>query len=366
MTDKRDYYEVLGVSRDAAEDDIRRAYKQAALKHHPDRNPGDTAAEHKFKEATEAYSVLSSQEKRSTYDRFGHAGLDGRSDFQGAGIGDILSHFQDLFSDFFGGGFGGGFAGQSRRGPPRGADVRVDATITLEDTIVGCKHEVTIQGNAPCEDCGGSGAKPGTKPEKCPQCGGAGQVGTQRGFVMFTTACSRCRGNGQLIQSPCAGCEGSGSVSKKRKVVVSFPAGIDAGQRLRVPGQGMPGPAGAAAGDLYVDVDIEPHPRFERQGYDLVTKERISFPQATLGTELSIELPGGGPMTAKVPAGTQPGAVLSLRGKGIPHLDRGARGNVHVVIEVEVPKRLSKNAKRLLEELQAELGETARARTEAP
>ena len=320
MSEKRDYYEVLGVSRDAADDDIRRAYKQAALKHHPDRNQGDVSAEHKFKEATEAYSVLTDKDKRAAYDRFGHAGLDGRGyDFQGAGVGDILSHFQDLFSDFFGGGFGGG---QSRRGPARGADVRVDATITLEEAMVGCKQDVTIEGHAPCEDCGGSGARAGTKPQTCPQCGGAGQVGTQRGFVMFTTTCPRCRGNGQLVQDPCEKCGGAGALEKKRKVVVSFPAGIDAGQRLRVPGQGMPGPAGAASGDLYVDVDLEPHPRFERQGYDLVTKERISFPQATLGTELSLELPGGTNLTTKVPAGTQPGAVLSIHGKGIPHLDR--------------------------------------------
>ncbi len=367
---KRDYYEVLGISREAGDDEIRRAYKQAALKHHPDRNQGDAAAEAKFKEATEAYAVLNDKEKRSIYDRFGHAGLEGRGgfDFQGAGVADVLSHFQDLFSDFFGAGFGGGgFGGGGRRGPARGSDVRVETTITLEEAIVGTKHEVSVEGAAPCEECNGSGARKGTKPQTCAQCGGAGHVGTQRGFVMFTTACARCRGTGQTISTPCEKCKGSGAVEKRRKVVVTFPAGIDAGQRLRVPGQGMPGPAGAKPGDLYVDVDIEPHPRFERQGYDLITRHRISFPQAVLGTELAIEMPGGQHLSAKVAPGTQPGSVLTLQDKGVPHLDRGARGALHVVVEVEVPKRLSKHAKKLLEELELELSssESPSVRAEA-
>jgi molecular chaperone DnaJ len=237
----------------------------------------------------------------------------------------------------------------------RGADVRVDATVTLEEVMTGCKHEVTIEGAAPCEDCGGTGAKSGTKPQTCAQCGGAGQVAAQRGFIMFTSTCARCRGTGQVVKDPCAGCNGSGAVEKSKKVVVTFPAGIDSGQRLRVPGQGMPGPQGTSPGDLYVDVDMQPHARFERHGYDLVTKESISFPQATLGTEVTVELPGGAKETTKVPAGTQPGTVISLSGKGIPHVDRRGRGNVHVVVEVAVPKHLSKNAKRLLEELEAEL-----------
>jgi len=360
--EKRDYYEVLGVARDASDDDVRRAYKQAALKHHPDRNPGDTAAEHKFKEATEAYSILNDRDKRVAYDRFGHAGVEGRGfDVQGAGMGDILSHFQDLFSDIFG---GGGFS-QSRRGPARGADVRVEATISYEEAMTGCKHDVTVEGDSPCEDCSGTGARAGTKPQTCPQCGGAGQVGTQRGFVMFTATWGRCRGNGQVVSDPCVTCRGSVAVEKKRKVVVAFPAGIDAGQRLRVPGQGMPGPGGAQPGDLYVDVDLEPHAKFERQGYDLVTKGSVSFPQAALGTELTLELPGGSTVTAKIGPGTQPGTVVTLHGKGFPHLDRSGRGHVHVVVDVDVPKRLSKNAKRLLEELETELSESLRTRSEA-
>ena len=231
--------------------------------------------------------------------------------------------------------------------------------------MTGCRHEVTIDGDVLCETCSGTGAKAGTKPKACPQCGGAGQVGTQRGFVMFTTTCPRCRGQGQVVQDPCETCSGRGKTAKRRKVVVQFPAGIDSAQRLRVPGQGMPGPAGTESGDLYVDVEIAPHERFERQGYDLITKERVSFPQATLGTELTLEIPGGTSLTAKVPAGTQPGAVISLRNKGVPHLDRSGRGAVHIVVEVEVPKRLSKNAKRLLEELETELKDEGKPRVEA-
>jgi molecular chaperone DnaJ len=362
MVEKRDYYEVLGISREAGEDEIRRAYKQLALKYHPDRNPNDESAEAKFKEATEAYSVLNDKEKRAAYDRFGHAGVGGNGfDFSGAGVGDILNHFQDLFSDFFGGGFGT----RERRGPSRGSDVRVDASITLEDSMKGTKRELTVDGVAPCEDCGGTGARAGTKPTKCPQCGGAGQVGTQRGFIMFSTTCPRCRGAGQVVTNPCEKCHGAGAVEKRRKVVVTFPPGIDGGQRLRVPGQGMPGPAGTQPGDLYVDVELEPHPEFERQGFDLVTKQRVSFPEATLGTEVSLELPDGSVVKADVPAGTQPGAVLTLRDKGVARLDRKGRGNLHVVVEVEVPKRLTKRAKKLLEELESELAESSEPRAEA-
>jgi molecular chaperone DnaJ len=365
MVQKRDYYEVLGVIREANDDDIRKAYRQCALKHHPDRNPGDHEAEHKFKEATEAYSVLNDKEKRSAYDRFGHAGLEGRGgvDFSGAGVGDILSHFQDLFSDFFGGGFGGG--GRQSRAKARGADVRADVTLTLEDCMKGTKREVAVHGVAPCEECGGNGAKPGTKPAACPQCGGAGQVGTQRGFVMFSTTCPKCRGSGQVVANPCEKCSGSGAIEKQRKVVVTMPAGIDGGQRLRVPGQGMPGPKGAPPGDLYVDVEVETHPRFERHGYDLVTKERVSFPEATLGTEVSVTLPDGTEVATKVPAGTHPGTVLTIQAKGLPQIDRSARGSLHILVEVEVPKRLSKRAKKLLEDLAEELGEGAESRAEA-
>jgi molecular chaperone DnaJ len=354
MSDKRDFYEVLGVQRDASADEIRKAYRQAALKNHPDRNPGDAAAEERFKEATEAYSVLSDAEKRANYDRFGHAGVAGGFDFGGAGMGDILSHFQEMFSDFFGG-FGGQQAGQRRR-VNRGQDVRVLARLSLHDAMVGGKHEVLIRGAAPCDTCAGTGAKPGTRPDTCPQCRGSGQVTAQRGFIMFTSACARCRGTGSVIANPCETCNGGGAVERPRKVLVAFPAGVDTGHRLRVPGQGMPGPREAPAGDLYVDVEIEPDERFERHGDDLGTRVAISFVEAALGTEVSLTLPNAEAVTAKVSAGTQPGSVITLSGRGMPRLN-GGRGDLHMIADVSVPKRLSKRAKKLLEELRDELGE---------
>jgi molecular chaperone DnaJ len=359
MSEKRDYYEVLGVARDASADDVRRAYRQAALKHHPDRNPGDPNAELLFKEATEAYSVLSDQEKRATYDRFGHAGLSGGFDFGSAGMADILSHFQDMFSDFFGGFGGFPQGGRRRREPERGQDVRVEASISLEEAFTGTKHEVMVRGAAPCEDCDGSGAAPGTQPASCPQCNGSGQVTTQRGFIMFSTTCPTCRGGGQYIKDPCGSCSGSGHTERRRKVLVTFPAGIDTGQRLRVPGQGMPGPPNAPHGDLYVDVIVEPDERFQREAYDLVTRQQISFPEATLGSSFTLDLPDGSGVEAEVAAGTQPGTLVTVKGKGLPRLDRRGRGDLHIVIDVVVPKKLSKRAKKLLEELEAELTEAS-------
>jgi molecular chaperone DnaJ len=355
MTDKRDYYEVLGVSKEATPDEIRKAYKQAALKHHPDRNQGNKDAEAKFKEATEAYSVLSDDDKRQAYDRFGHAGVEGRGgvDFSQAGMGDILSQFQDLFSDFF-----GGFGGSTRqsRGGNRGQDVQADARITLKDAMLGTKREVTVHGVAPCDDCGGSGAAPGTKPERCRACGGSGQVATQRGFLMFATTCPKCRGRGEDISSPCAGCHGQGRVERQKKVLVTIPAGIDSGQRLRVPNQGMPGRSGQPPGDLYVDIHVEDDPKFQRDGSDLATQFAVSFGMATLGGRTEVELPDGTRTLITIEPGTQPGTVLTVRGFGMPRLDqRGGRGALHVVISVIVPKKLSKKAKKLLDELTREL-----------
>jgi molecular chaperone DnaJ len=357
MSEKRDFYEVLGVERGAADDEIRKAYRKLALQYHPDRNQGDASAEGKFKEATEAFTVLSDKEKRATYDRFGHAGLGGGGfDFSNAGMGDIFSQFQDMFADFFGGaGFGGAGRGR-RRGPERGRDVRVDATLTLAEAMGGAKHEVNVVGEAPCESCQGNGCAPGTSPSTCPHCGGSGQMNTQRGFIMFSSPCARCHGQGKVIPNPCSSCEGRGSIEKRRRVLVTFPAGIDGGQRLRVPGQGMPGPNGAPAGDLYVDVELEPHEEFQREGVDLITQRDLSFAQAALGTELSIELPNGEAVPVTVPAGTQPSTVISLGGKGLPQLNRpNARGKLHVVVAVKVPKKLNKRAKKLLEELDEEL-----------
>ena len=356
MSEKRDFYVVLSVTREASDDDIRKAYRQAALKHHPDRNPGDKSAEEKFKEATEAYTVLSDAEKRAAYDRYGHAGLNGAQgfDFNGAGMGDILSHFQDMFSDFFGGSQGGGQ--RRKRGPERGQDVRVEAVISLKDALLGGKHEITVSGAAPCDSCNGSGAEPGTKTETCNQCRGSGQVTAQRGFIMFSSPCARCRGTGQYLPTPCHSCRGSGAVERQRKVIVAIPGGIDSGQRLRVPKQGMPGPSGLPPGDLYVDIEVEADERFERQGADLGTRASISFAEAALGSKLEIRMPDDTLISADVQPGTQPNAVIVVRGQGMPRLDRHGRGDLHVAVNVRVPTKLSKNAKKLLRDLEAELG----------
>jgi molecular chaperone DnaJ len=349
MSSKRDYYEVLGSSREASADDLRKAYRREALKHHPDRNPGDPSAEVKFKEVNEAYQCLSDDEKRRVYDQFGHAGLEGHGVGMD-GIGDVLSHMQDLFAEMFSGG-----GGRQRRG----ADLRVQARLPLRDAAFGCKREVSVRAPAACTDCGGSGAKAGTKPEVCAQCRGSGQVSSARGFVMFTSTCPRCRGAGRVVKHPCPGCSGQGAVERTRKVNVTFPAGIDAGQRLRVPGQGMPGPHGAPPGDLYVEIDIEDDPRFERDGADLVTRVHVAFTDAALGADIvapALE-PGDEQATARVtiPAGTQSGAVFTLRGHGTPRLDGRGRGALVVVVQVDVPTELTPRARQLLEELGPEL-----------
>jgi molecular chaperone DnaJ len=368
MTDKRDYYEVLGVAKDASSDEIRKAYKQAALKYHPDRNQGDKDAEAKFKEATAAYSVLSDSDKRQAYDRFGFEGVEGRGgvDFSQAGMGDILSQFQDLFSDFFGG-FGG--SSRSSRGSNRGQDVQADVRVSLKEAMLGTKREVAVRGVAPCDDCGGSGASAGSKPERCHACGGSGQVATQRGFLMFATTCPKCRGRGEVISSPCSSCRGQGRVERQKKVLITIPAGVDSGQRLRVPSQGMPGRSGQPPGDLYVDITVDEDAKFQRDGHDLATQFPVPFSMATLGGRTEVELPDGTKTLIHIEPGTQPGTVVTVRGFGMPRLDqRGGRGALHVVVSVVVPKKISKKAKKLLEELSRELDEdpdSARAQDQA-
>jgi molecular chaperone DnaJ len=363
MSSKRCYYEVLGVSRDASPDDIRRAYKREALKHHPDRNQGDARAEATFKEVNEANQILSDEQKRRMYDQFGHAAFDGSMGAPGfdGGVGDVFSHMQDLFSEMFSGGMGGGFGGA--RQARRGGDLRVQQRLTLEEAAFGVKREVVVQAPARCGDCNGTGAKPGTKPETCPQCRGAGHVSNARGFVMFTATCPRCQGQGAVVKHACRACDGHGVVERPRKVNVTFPAGIDAGQRLRVPGQGLPGPGNAPPGDLYVEIDVEEDSRFERDGADLVTRVTIPFTDAALGAE--IDVPALEPLAADgtqaptlrlgIPGGTQSGAVLTIKGHGIPRLDGRGRGSLVVVVQVDVPTSLSARARELLKELDDEL-----------
>ena len=358
MSEKRDYYEVLSVERGASADEVRKAYKREALKHHPDRNPGDDAAEEKFKACNEAYQVLSDDEKRRVYDQFGHAGLEGGGGFSGAS--DVFAHMQDLFAEMFsGGGFGGG-GGQRRQA--RGGDLRMQARLTLREAAFGVKREVTVHAPVRCDDCSGTGAKAGTKPETCGHCRGSGHVSNARGFVMFTTPCPKCQGQGVVIKHHCKSCEGRGAVEKSRKVVVAFPAGIDAGQRLRVPGQGMPGPAGAPSGDLYVELDVEDDARFERDGADLVTRFHVSFADAALGAEVRVPALGDAeteealPTVAlKIPAGTQSGSVFTIKNQGIPRLDGRGRGSLIGVVQVDVPTSLSDRAKKLIQELHEEL-----------
>ncbi len=350
MSSKRDYYEVLSVSREATVDDLRKAYRREALKHHPDRNQGDAGSEAKFKEINEAYQILSDEEKRRVYDQFGHAGLDGSA----GGMGDVFAHMQDLFSEMFSSPINFQ-SGQARRG----ADLRVQARLTLREAAFGCKRELNVRAPATCPDCAGSGAKAGSKPETCPQCRGSGQVSNARGFVMFTSTCGRCRGAGRVVKHPCPTCGGQGAVERPRKVNVTFPAGIDAGQRLRVTGQGMPGPNGAPSGDLYVEVDVEADPRFERDGADLVERVHVLFTEAALGAEIQVEalepdeeLTG---LPLSLPPGTQSGEVFTVKGHGIPRLDGRGRGALIVVVQVDVPKAPTARARELLQLLDEEL-----------
>ncbi|HEY2513612.1 MAG TPA: molecular chaperone DnaJ [Polyangiaceae bacterium] len=355
MSSKRCFYEVLGVSREASADEVRRAYKQLALKHHPDRNQGDRGAEAQFKEVNEAYQILSDDEKRRMYDQFGHAAFDGslgQGGFPG-GAGDVFAHMQDLFSEMFSG--GGGFGRQQRRG----GDLRLQQKLSFQEACFGVKKEVVVHAPARCGDCGGSGARAGTKPETCPHCRGAGHVSNARGFVMFTATCPKCQGQGAVIKYPCKTCEGHGVVERPRKVVVAFPAGVDAGQRLRVPGQGLPGPNGTQPGDLYVEIDVEEDARFERDGADLVARVHVGFTDAALGAD--IEVPGideaepNKLLGVTLPPGTQPGSVITLKGQGVPRLDGRGRGSLVVVVQLDVPKALSGRARELLAELDAEL-----------
>ena len=357
MSDKRCYYEVLGVERGSPAADIRKAYKKLALKHHPDRHGGCPDAEQKFKELTEAYQVLNDDDKRRRYDQFGHEAAMGSADFGG----DIFSHVQDLFSDFFGG--AGPFGGRKQRGPARGRDLRIPQTLTLEEAVLGCKKDIELNTPVECGGCKGDGCEPGTTPQTCRTCGGAGQVSTGRGFIVFTQSCPSCQGQGRVVSTPCKRCDGAGWEEKSRTVTVSFPAGIDEGHRLRVAGQGMPGASGGPPGHLYVDVALAPHDRFERDGVDLITRRKVSFAEAALGTTLAIDMLDGSKHEVELAAGTQPGQVVTVAGKGVPSVNGRGRGSLHLVVQVAVPDNLSKRAKKLLQELNDELEQ---AKEEAP
>jgi molecular chaperone DnaJ len=361
MTEKRDYYEVLGVQKNATKDQIKDAYRKLALKYHPDRNK-EPGAEDKFKEISEAYAVLSDDQKRQQYDTLGHAGFDQRYTsediFRGA---DFDSIFRDMgFGDLFRTIFGGSPFGEYRQQPNRGEDIAYELKITLQEAAKGTEKEIEIPRTEKCEVCNGTGAAPGTNPKMCPKCHGTGRVEnvSQSAFGMYmrmVSACPTCKGKGQLIETPCTNCRGSGLVKKRRKISVKVPPGIDEGYQLRLRGEGEMAPNGGEAGDLYVIVHVLPHPRFVREGDDLWHLAMITYPQAALGAEISVPTIDG-ETSLKIPAGTQPGEVITLRGKGMPRFRGYGRGDLLVRVGVEVPKKLSSKQRALVEQLAKELG----------
>ncbi|MGI6065136.1 MAG: molecular chaperone DnaJ [Bacillota bacterium] len=356
---KRDYYEVLGVSRTASEDEIKKAYKKLAKKYHPDLNPDSKTAEEKFKEVNEAYEVLSNPDKRAGYDQFGHAGANGTGGFDfGGGFGGAdFGGFGDIFDMFFGGTHGG--AGQ-RRGPQRGADLRVDLTITFEEAAFGVEKDVEIPRLENCDVCGGSGAEPGTQPQTCPVCRGSGKVRSAQAtpFGQFQTVktCHRCRGTGTIIENICKHCAGSGKVRKVRKIHVKIPAGVDSGSRLRVANEGEAGELGGPPGDLYVYLSVRPHKVFKRENDDVYCEFPISFVQAALGFEAEVPTLDG-KVKLNIPEGTQTGTSFRLRGRGIPKLRGYGRGDHFVKVKVITPTKLNDEQKKLLRELDASLSD---------
>jgi molecular chaperone DnaJ len=355
---KPDYYEVLEVSRDVSAGELKKAYRTKALEHHPDRNPDNPEAEDKFKVCAEAYAVLSDPQKRQMYDRFGHAGLGGAGAPGFGDIGDVFSQFQDIFGDLFGGGGGFGFGGFGRRrrdpnGPARGADIRTDVSLSLREAAFGASREIDLSHPSPCEACSGTGAKNGQL-EGCATCGGRGQVARAQGAFVMTTTCPSCHGRGMRAKEACDECQGGGQVDLERVVKLNIPAGVDTGQSLRLSGQGQDGVRGGPAGDLYVTVHVEPDEEFQREGFDLMHHLSVTYPQAALGARVEVpalEKDEDAKETVKIPAGTQPGETLVVRGAGVPRLHGRGRGDLICVVEVEVPKRLTREQKRLLKEL---------------
>jgi molecular chaperone DnaJ len=351
-TEKRDYYEVLGLERGASLDQIKKAYRQLALKYHPDKNPGNPGAEEKFKEAAEAYGVLSDEEKRARYDRYGHPGVAGMGGFdpnQFADFGDILG---DLF------GFGDFFGGTRRRTnrPARGNDLRFDLQIDFFDAVFGKEVTLDVPRVVTCANCHGSGAKPGTQPATCSGCGGRGQIRFAQGFFAVARTCPQCGGAGKVIKDPCVSCSGSGRVREEKKISVKIPAGVDDGSRLRVAGEGESGWNGGPAGDLYVFISVREHPKFTRRDYDIHSEQVISVTRAALGGDVKTETIYGSEML-KIPAGTQPNQVFRLRGKGVQFVDGTGRGDHYVHVGVRIPTTLTEEQRHFLEQLAVSEGE---------
>ena len=362
---KRDYYEILGVEKNASKAEIKKAYRKLALKYHPDKNP-DKNAEEKFKEISEAYAVLYDDEKRSLYDQYGHAGIDQRYSyediFRGADFSDIFRGmgfdfnfgFDDIFERFFGHRMGFERGSPHRR---RGADLRYDIEISLEDVYKGVETTIQVPRSETCDVCNGSGAKPGTSPKSCPQCDGTGQMRSSRrtAFGMFTqiTTCNRCHGQGTIIEERCPECNGKGIIQKTRDIELRIPKGVDDGSQLRLASEGEAGSGGT--GDLYVVVHIKKHPKFNRRGQDLHIIKDITFPEATIGTKIDVETLNGEVEKLKIPEGTQNGDIFKIRGRGVPGLHGRGQGDLYVEIHVKTPTKLTRRARKLLEELNDEL-----------
>lgn len=343
---KKDYYEVLSVSRTATEVEIKRAYRSLALQYHPDKNPNDPAAEEKFKEAAEAYSVLSDAQKRASYDRFGHQGV-------GAGAGAAgFSNFDDIFEMFgFGDMFGGGGGRSTRRTTvQRGSDLRYDLEISLEEAATGKDESLRIPRLETCGECSGSGAEKGTSAETCATCSGSGQTRYSQGFFSVMRTCSTCRGQGKIIKTPCTNCRGAGRIEKEKTIEIKIPAGVETGSRLRVSGEGEAGVGGGPSGDLYVVLHVKEHARFERQAENLYSAEPITFAQAALGAEITVGTLDG-EETLKVPPGTQTGTVFRVKGQGMPNLGGRGKGDLFVAVTVITPKSLTKEQRKVLEQL---------------
>jgi molecular chaperone DnaJ len=352
---KRDYYEVLGVQKNVSPQELKSAFRKVALQYHPDRNPGDKEAEEKFKEASEAYEVLSDPERRARYDRFGHAGAGGGAGFEGFG-GFQGVNINDIFGDIFGEIFGGGGRGRGRGGVGRGADLRYNLEISFEEAAFGCRPKVPIPRPKKCETCSGSGSKSGAAPKPCATCGGVGEVRFTQGFFAVSRACHDCNGTGAVIPDPCSKCRGSGKVPSEEVLEVNIPGGVDNGTRVRLSGMGEPGERGGPPGDLYVTVIVREHPLFQREDNEVFCEVPISFTQAALGAKIDVPtLDGKVKMT--IPSGTQSGKVFRLKGKGIPHLHSQQRGDQHVRVMIETPTELSSKQRELLEKFAELSGE---------
>ena len=361
---KRDYYEVLGVSRGASEDEIKKAYKKMARKYHPDLNPGDKTAEEKFKEVNEAYEVLSDADKKARYDQYGHAGVDpnfGAGGFGGGFDGSFdFGDLGDIFGSFFGGGFGGGRR-TNPNAPQRGESIRMSIAISFEEAAFGCEKEVTVERYETCDTCHGSGCAPGTSPEVCSDCHGTGTVQVRRqtpmGVFATSSPCPKCGGKGRIIHQPCKDCRGSGMVRKKKTIQASIPAGIDNGQTISIRGQGNAGKNGGPAGDLLITITVRPHELFRREGTSVLCEAPITFTQAVLGAELEIPTIDG-KVKYTLPEGTQSGTTFRLKGKGIPSINGRGRGDQYVTVYIETPKNLNKEQKEALKKFAETMGES--------